>query len=117
MGPIRPKTALRIRRTDEVRQLFGHHDLTSPWREKSVPNLDYFKVVQTLIPREHVRLPCFLSPPLHRALSKDASINAGTLKGLAFLNRGMSLYRQNKSSAVRLKTPFLCAPHCICGRR
>ncbi|GFU02953.1 RNA-directed DNA polymerase from mobile element jockey [Trichonephila clavipes] len=35
---------------------------------KVSPNLDYSKVVQNLIPREHVSPPPLLSPPLHRPL-------------------------------------------------
>ncbi|GFY04912.1 nucleic-acid-binding protein from transposon X-element [Trichonephila clavipes] len=37
---------------------------------KVSPNLDYSKVVQNLIPREHVSPPPLLSPPLHRPLVK-----------------------------------------------
>ncbi|GFV11786.1 hypothetical protein TNCV_977751 [Trichonephila clavipes] len=49
--------------------------------EKSLFNLDYSKVVQNLIPREHVSPPTTLAP-LHRPPSKDASVNAGLLKDL-----------------------------------
>ncbi|GFU96934.1 nucleic-acid-binding protein from transposon X-element [Trichonephila clavipes] len=48
---------------------------------KVSPNLDYSKVVQNLIPREHVSPPTTLAP-LHRPPSKDASVNAGLLKDL-----------------------------------
>ncbi|GFX10097.1 RNA-directed DNA polymerase from mobile element jockey [Trichonephila clavipes] len=49
---------------------------------KVSPNLDYSKVVQNLIPREHVSPPLLLWPPPTPAPSKDASVNAGLLKDL-----------------------------------
>ncbi|GFX39323.1 hypothetical protein TNCV_3860461 [Trichonephila clavipes] len=49
---------------------------------KVSPGLDYSKVVQNKIPREHVSPPSTSQPTIRPAPSKDASINAGLLKDL-----------------------------------
>ncbi|GFY31941.1 nucleic-acid-binding protein from transposon X-element [Trichonephila clavipes] len=49
---------------------------------KVSPNLDYSKVVQNKIPKEHVSPPSTSKSELRPAPSKDASINAGLLKDL-----------------------------------
>ncbi|GFT57493.1 hypothetical protein TNCV_971181 [Trichonephila clavipes] len=49
---------------------------------KVSPNLDYSKVVQNKIPKEHVSPLLPSKPELRPAPSKDASINAGLLKDL-----------------------------------
>ncbi|GFT87229.1 nucleic-acid-binding protein from transposon X-element [Trichonephila clavipes] len=49
---------------------------------KVSPNLDYSKVVQNKIPKEHVSPPSTSQSELRPAPSKDASINAGLLKDL-----------------------------------
>ncbi|GFT88394.1 nucleic-acid-binding protein from transposon X-element [Trichonephila clavipes] len=49
---------------------------------KVSPNLDYSKVVQNLIPREHVSPPSTSTAPPTPAPSKDASGDAGLLKDL-----------------------------------
>ncbi|GFT88259.1 zinc finger protein [Trichonephila clavipes] len=54
---------------------------TSKARKVS-PNLDYSKVVQNKIPKEHVSPPSTSKSELRPAPSKDASINAGLLKDL-----------------------------------
>ncbi|GFU18563.1 hypothetical protein TNCV_1805681 [Trichonephila clavipes] len=66
--PIK-KTAPQVPRPD-----------TSKARKVS-PNLDYSKVVQNLIPREHVPPSTSTALPTP-APSKDASVNAGLLKDL-----------------------------------
>ncbi|GFW56132.1 nucleic-acid-binding protein from transposon X-element [Trichonephila clavipes] len=49
---------------------------------KVSPNLDYSKVVQNKIPKEHVSPPSTSTSGIRPAPSKDASINAGLLKDL-----------------------------------
>ncbi|GFW10498.1 zinc finger protein [Trichonephila clavipes] len=49
---------------------------------KVSPNLDYSKVVQNKIPKEHVSPPSTSISGIRPAPSKDASINAGLLKDL-----------------------------------
>ncbi|GFY04864.1 zinc finger protein [Trichonephila clavipes] len=49
---------------------------------KVSPNLDYSKVVQNKIPKEHVSPPSTSLSGIRPAPSKDASINAGLLKDL-----------------------------------
>ncbi|GFS70530.1 zinc finger protein [Trichonephila clavipes] len=82
---------------------------------KVSPNLDYSKVVQNKIPKEHVSPPSTSKSELRPAPSKDASINAGLLKDLLkVIEEAPSIDKQ--TFAGRLKTPF-CAPLGICGRR
>ncbi|GFX42373.1 RNA-directed DNA polymerase from mobile element jockey [Trichonephila clavipes] len=52
---------------------------------KVSPNLNYSKVVQNQIPREHVSPPSTSTAPPTPAPRKDASINAGLLKDLLVL--------------------------------
>ncbi|GFV94234.1 hypothetical protein TNCV_1136891 [Trichonephila clavipes] len=49
---------------------------------KVLPNLDYSKVVQNKIPKEHVSPPSTSKSELRPAPGKDASIYAGLLKDL-----------------------------------
>ncbi|GFS79066.1 hypothetical protein TNCV_1194401 [Trichonephila clavipes] len=80
---------------------------------KVSPNLDYSKVVQNKIPKEHVS-PSTSNPNYDRPL-KDASINAGLLKDLfKVIEEEPSIDKQ--TFAGRLKLPFY-APFGICGRR
>ncbi|GFT57490.1 nucleic-acid-binding protein from transposon X-element [Trichonephila clavipes] len=58
-----------------------HLDLIFQRREKFA-NLDYSKVVQNKIPKEHVSPPSTSKSELRPAPCKDASINAGLLKDL-----------------------------------
>ncbi|GFU18545.1 nucleic-acid-binding protein from transposon X-element [Trichonephila clavipes] len=51
---------------------------------KVSPNLDYSKVVQNLIPREHVSLPLPLRPSLHRPLAKIPSGGSPSLGEYGF---------------------------------
>ncbi|GFV18545.1 zinc finger protein [Trichonephila clavipes] len=73
---------------------------------KVSPNLDYSKVVQNKIPKEHVSPPSTSKSELRPAPSKDASINAGLLKDLLeVIEESPSIDKQ--TFAGRLKTPFL----------
>ncbi|GFU84317.1 hypothetical protein TNCV_1252101 [Trichonephila clavipes] len=88
---------------------------------KVSPNLDYSKVVQNKIPKEHVSPPSTTKPEIRPAPSKDASINAGLLKDLLeVIEESPSIDKQTFCRAF--KNSFylslsLCAPLGICGRR
>ncbi|GFW41789.1 hypothetical protein TNCV_4980382 [Trichonephila clavipes] len=77
---------------------------------KVSPGLDYSKVVQNKIPREHVSPPSTSKPTIRPAPSKDASINAGLLKDLLeVIEESPSIDKQtfcrafkNSLSALRL---------------
>ncbi|GFW41788.1 zinc finger protein [Trichonephila clavipes] len=87
-------------------ELFG----TRIEARKVSPGLDYSKVVQNKIPREHVSPPSTSKPTIRPAPSKDASINAGLLKDLLeVIEESPSIDKQtfcrafkNSLSALRL---------------
>ncbi|GFV75906.1 hypothetical protein TNCV_1455031 [Trichonephila clavipes] len=85
---------------------------------KVSPGLDYSKVVQNKIPREHVSPPSTSKPEIRPAPSKDASINAGLLKDLLkVIEESPSIDKQTFCRAFKNSLSlFLRAPLGICGR-
>ncbi|GFY09370.1 zinc finger protein [Trichonephila clavipes] len=83
---------------------------------KVSPNLDYSKVVQNLIPREHVRPPPSTSQPTITPVPRK---DAGLLKDLLVLiEECPSISKQDFCRAFKNSLSLsLCAPHGICGRR
>ncbi|GFX87735.1 hypothetical protein TNCV_2190121 [Trichonephila clavipes] len=77
-----------------------HLDLIFQRREKS-HNLDYSKVVQNKIPKEHVSPPSTSKSELRPAPSKDASINAGLLKDLLEVIEESSIDKQTFCRAFK----------------
>ncbi|GFT18721.1 nucleic-acid-binding protein from transposon X-element [Trichonephila clavipes] len=79
-GP-KPNNIINKKRVNKKQPAHAPRPDISKAREVS-PGLDYSKVVQNKIPKEHVSPPSTLNSGIRPSPSKDASINAGLLKDL-----------------------------------